>query len=350
LVHEAARLGSTHPSFELAAETMGRLLRIWISDSTVWRQHKEVTSQLEMQVEKEEQEIPYYVAWQDIAAMGWIPAEDPIEAHASVSIDGVKILTREDGYREVKMVSVSEVVVESASEECSLDLKRAAPGEDEPVDSAGDVRGRQDGLTLTAHSYRAVLGDKATFVPALRGELARRRVRTAGKISTPNDGADWIWDLTEKYLPSRRVEILDWPHAVENLAKASKAGWGEGTPEAQAWLEQRKTELWNGHLVQVKIGLEKLPQRYKERGKAIRQVKNYLDQHRKRLAYDRFRAEGLPIGSGTVESAARNLVTWRMKRGGQRWSEAGATRMLVAVGEVNSNRWDTQMQRLVKAG
>lgn len=341
---------------------MGRLLRIWISDSTVWRQHKEVTSQLEMQVEKEEQEIPYYVAWQDIAAMGWIPAEDPIEAHASVSIDGVKILTREDGYREVKMVSVSEVVVESESEERSLVLKRAAPGvdepmdstedvqgEDKPVDSAGEVRGRQDGLTLTAHSYRAVLGDKATFVPALKGELARRRVRTAGKISTPNDGADWIWDLTEKYLPSRRVEILDWPHAVENLAKASKAGWGEGTSEAQAWLEQRKTELWNGHLVQVKIGLEKLPQRYKERGKAIRQVKSYFDQHRKRLAYDRFRAEGRPIGSGTVESAARNVVTWRMKRGGQRWSQEGATRMLVAVGEVNSNRWDTQMQRLVKA-
>jgi hypothetical protein len=333
----------------MAAETMGRLSRIWISDSTVWRQHKEVAGQLETRLEKEEQEIPYYVAWQDMVAMAWIPTEEPIEAHASVSIDGVKILTREEGYREVKMVSVSEVVVEPEPEECSLDLKNVARGEDESVDCAEDIRGRQDGLKLTAHSYRAVLGDKTTFVPALKGELARRGVRTAAKISTPNDGADWIWDLTEKYLPPRRVEILDWPHAVENLAKAGKAGLGEGTPEVQAWLEQRKTELWNGHLVQVEIGLEQLPRRYKERGKAIRQVKSYVDQHWKRLSYDRFRAEGRPIGSGTVESAARNVVTWRMKRGGQRWSQAGATRMLAAVGEVHSHRWDTQMQRLAKA-
>jgi hypothetical protein len=328
---------------------MGRLSRIWISDSTVWRHHKEVVSQLETQLEKEEQEVPYYVVWKDVPAMAWIPPEDPIEAHASVSIDGVKILTREQGYREVKMVSVSEVVVEPESEKCSSEPEGTTQGEEGTMDAADEVRGRQDGIKLTAHSYRAVLGDKAAFVPALKGELARRRVGQADEISTVNDGADWIWDLTEKYLPKRRVEILDWPHAVENLAKAGRAGWGEGTPEAQAWLEQRKTELWNGQRVQVEIGLEQLPRRYKERGKDIRQVKNYFNQHWTRLRYERFRAEGRPIGSGTVESGARNVVAWRMKRGGQRWSDSGATRMLAAVGEVHSGRWDTQIQRLAKA-
>jgi hypothetical protein len=349
LVREAARLGTTQPSFEVAAETMGRLSRIWISDSTVWRHHREVTSQLERRLEKEEQEVPYYVAWKEVPAMAWIAPEEPIEKHASVSIDGVKILTREEGYREVKMVSVSEVVVELESEGCAVEQKSTTRSKKGSMESADEGQGRQDGLKLSAHSYRAVLGDKPTFVPALRGELARRRVREADEISAVNDGADWIWDLTEKHLPQRRVEILDWPHAVENLAKAGKAGWGEGTVEARAWLEQRKTELWNGQLVQVEIGLEQLPRRYKERGDDIRQVKNYVNQHWKRLAYDRFRAEGRPIGSGTVESAARNVVTWRMKRGGQRWSRAGATRMLAALGEVHSNRWDAQMQRLAKA-
>jgi hypothetical protein len=178
------------------------------------------------------------------------------------------------------------------------------------------ARGRQDGLKLTEHSYRAILGDKSTFIPALRAELARRRVRQADKITTPNDGGEWIWDLVQQYLPERRVEGLDWPHAVENLAKAGKAGWGEGTAEAKVWLEERKTELWNGELVKVELGLEALPQRYKERGKYIRQVKVHVDEHWKWLRYDLFRAEGRPIGSGTVESAARNVVTWRMKRGG----------------------------------
>ncbi|HEM61438.1 MAG TPA: hypothetical protein ENO24_04030 [Chloroflexi bacterium] len=342
-------MGTTQPSFEMAAETMGRLSRIWISDSTVWRHHKEVASQLEMRLEEEEQKAPNHIAWKDLPVMGWITPEKPIDKHASVSIDGVKILTREEGYREVKMVSVSEVVAEAESETCSLAPQTAEQGEEPTVTSDDEDRGRQDSLKLTAHSYRAVLGDKPTFIPALRGELARRRVTRAVQLSTVNDGADWIWDLTQRYLPDWRVEILDWPHAVENLAKAGKAGWGEGTPEAQAWLEQQKTELWNGELVQVEIGLERLPLRYKERGRDIRQVKAYIDQHWTRLHYDEFRAAGRPIGSGTVESAARNVVAWRMKRGGQRWSSAGATRMLTAVGEAHSDRWDTRMQHLAKA-
>ena len=338
-MRETARLGTTQASFGIAAETMSRLLRIDISGSTVWRHHKEVTGQLETHLETEEREVPYYVAFKDVPAMGWIVPQNPIETHASVSMDGVKILTREDGWREVKIVSVSEVMVEP---------EEAAGGAEETT-AASDDRGCQDGLKLTEHSYRAILGDKAEFIPALKGELARRRVRQAAEISTVNDGADWIWDLADRYLPKRRTEILDWPHAVENLAKAGKAGWGEGTAESQAWLEQQKAELWNGQLVQVEIGLGNLPKRYKERGDHIRQVKAYIDQHWARLQYDIFRSQGRPIGSGTVESAARNVVTWRMKRGGQRWSGLGARRMLVAVGEVHSNRWDTQMQHLAKA-
>lgn len=336
-MREAAWLGTTQASFGIAAETMGRLSRIDISGSTVWRHHQEVTDQLEVHLEMEERKVPYYVAWKDVPAMGWIASHNPIESHASVSMDGVKILTREDGWREVKIVSISEVIVESPE---------ATPGAEETVAASDEDRGRQDDLNLTEHSYRATLGDKAEFIPALKGELARRRVRQAAEISTVNDGADWIWDLTARYLPERRTEILDWSHAVANLAKAGKAGWGEGTAEGHAWLEQRKAELWNGQLVQVEIGLENLPKRYKERGDDIRQVKAYIDQHWTRLQYDIFRSQGRPIGSGTVESAARNVVTWRMKRGGQRWSTTGARRMLAAVGEVHSNRWDTQMQVL----
>lgn len=349
MVQESARLGATQPSFETAAETMGRLSRIGISDSTVWRHFQEMGSGLETQLEQEEQEIPFYVSLKDTAAMEWIEPQEPIKEDASVSIDGVKILTRDAGYKEVKIVAVSEVVAEPEPQKSVSEPKATADDGKGSQAAAEKGRGRQDDIKLTAHSYRAVLGDKAAFVPALKGELARRRVRTAAKISTPNDGADWIWDLVEKYLPERRVEILDWSHAVQNLAKAGKAGWGEGTAEAQVWLEERKAELWNGDVVKVELGLEQLPRRYKERGDHIRQVKAYIDQHANRLRYKTFREEKRPIGSGTVESAARNVVTWRMKRGGQRWSNGGAIRMLVALGEVHSGRWEARMQNLAQA-
>ena len=345
-MRECARLGATQPSFEVAAGTLARLGRVSLSGSTVWRYHKEVTGQLEKELE-EEQKLPPYVRQEDVAAMEWVTAHERIEKHASVSIDGVKILLRDDGYREVKIVSVSEVVGEP--EEAEPGTTAAGKREVDSAEEAGQGTGCQEGIKLKRHSYRAILGDKKSFIPVLKGELACRRVRQADKISAVNDGAEWIWDLVKTYLPERTVEILDWPHVVENLAKAGKAGFGEGTPKAQAWLEQRKAELWNGQRMQVEIGLYQLPLRYKERGNDIRRVKGYIEQHWKRLQYDRFRAEGRPIGSGTVESAAKNVVSWRMKRGGQRWSEAGALRMLAALGEIHSNRWDTRFQHLAKA-
>ena len=346
-MRECGRLGTTQPSFEVAAQTLERLGRLGISDSTVWRNHKEVTLQLEEALERE-QEIPPYVRQEDIPAMEWVPAQERIETHASVSIDGVKVLLRGDGYREVKIVSVSEVMGQTEEGIESGAMTGTACGGDLIAEEGQEGR-LQEKVKLKRHSYRAMLGDKATFIPALKAELACRRVRQADKISAVNDGAEWIWNLVETYLPGRTVEILDWPHAMENLAKAGKAGWGEGTEEARVWLEQRRAELWDGDLVQVRLGLDELPRRYKERGTAIRQVRDYIDQHWHRMQYDRFRAEGRPIGSGTVESAAKNVVSWRMKRGGQRWSEGGSTRMLAALGEVHSNRWDTRVHRLARS-
>jgi hypothetical protein len=348
LVRECARLGTTQPSFEVAAQTLVRLGRVGLSDSTVWRHHKEVALQLEEALERE-QEVPPYVRQEDMSAMEWVPAHERIEKHASVSIDGVKVLLQDEGYREVKMVSVSEVTEKTEDKEAEPGTMTVTECERDLIGEEGQGGGRQEKVKLKGHSYRAILGDKAAFIPALKGELACRRVRQADKISAVNDGAEWIWDLAETYLPARTIEILDWPHAMQNLAKAGNAGWGEGTAEARVWLEQRRTELWDGDLVHVQIALDELPRRYKERGTAIRQVRAYVDQHWHRMQYDRFRAAGRPIGSGAVESAAKNVVSWRMKRGGQRWSLEGATRMLAALGEVHSNRWDRRIHRLANA-
>lgn len=317
---------------------------------TVWRHHDEVASQVEVELEVEEQEIPAWVLWKDVEGMAWIKAQDPIEDHVSISIDGSTIPIRGEGYREVKMVSISEVVIEpKLGEICQADQAEGQPQEEGSAGSGEQVRGRQDGLKLRRHGYRAVLGDKETFAPALKVELVRRGVKDADKITTVNDGADWIWDLVHRYLPTKRVEVLDWPHALQNLAKAANAAFGEGSEEARTWLDQRETELWNGERMQVDCALHNLPRRYKDRGQAIRQVKGYIDGHWPRLCYADFRAEDRPIGSGTVESAAKNVVAWRMKRGGQNWSREGATRMLAALGEVHSKRWSATNKRFARA-
>jgi hypothetical protein len=299
---------------------------------------------METELEREEKEVSPFVIWPEGEAMGWIPAHDPIQAHASVSIDGLTVRIRDEGYREVKMVSVSEV---TEVEKAELPDWEGAGCEGLATRQAEE--GRQDRVKLERHSYRVVLGEKAAFAPALKAELARRRVYDGEDLTTVNDGADWIWDLVQSYLPAWRVEVLDWCHAMQNLAKASNAAWGEGTEESRLWLAARENELWQGQRMQVDNALHRLPRRRGERGKAIRQVKGYIDQHWEQIQYERFRQDGRPIGSGTVESGAKNVVQWRMKRGGQSWSRPGATRMLVALGELHSKRWSPTRGRFAKA-
>jgi len=359
VVREAARLGTTQPSFEIAAETFSRLTGLWISDTTVWRHHRNVTAGIERQMRQEERQVccPVFPGQE-------AKTHQPIGDHVSVSIDGTTVQIRGEGGREVKMVSVSEVVVRPKSGKSRRGKQPASgpglAGKQEPgqcdalvaTDDGGSStqrQGRQDGLKLTKHSYRTVLGDKAAFEPVLVTELARRQVAASARVTTVNDGADWIWEMADRLLPAHRVEVLDWPHAMQNLFKAGEAAWGEGKTKTYAWLAEREKDLWDGRVLDVRIALEQLPERRRARGKAIRQVREYIAQHEVRLDYRRFRDEGRPIGSGTVESAAKNVVGWRMKRGGQSWSRPGATRMLAVLGELHSGRWHEAWQRLAKA-
>ena len=60
----------------------------------------------------------------------------------------------------------------------------------------------------------------------------------------------------------------------------------------------------------------------------LRRERGYFTVNAGRMAYPTFRALGLPIGSGPVESAAKHVVQQRLKVAGARWSEPGATAML----------------------
>jgi len=53
----------------------------------------------------------------------------------------------------------------------------------------------------------------------------------------------------------------------------------------------------------------------------------YYRTNAHRMKYRLYREEGLPIGSGAVESAHRHVLQTRMKRAGQRWALPNARRM-----------------------
>jgi hypothetical protein len=51
---------------------------------------------------------------------------------------------------------------------------------------------------------------------------------------------------------------------------------------------------------------------------------SYLSNNQNRIDYQRYRQQGLMIGSGVVESSNRRIVTVRLKQSGMFWSKFGA--------------------------
>jgi hypothetical protein len=242
----------------------------------------------------------------------------PDSAVMSVSADGVMVHIRDEGWKEVKTVSISAV----------------------------EKRGEGDEAHLTHHSYRAGLWEANRFGQHLWAEACRRGVDQAKTVVCVNDGAAWIWALMFICF-ARRIEVLDWWHAVERLWTVATSGLSADA--ALVWVTTQKTHLYQDGLRQVLQAVRLLYPRGVALPEAVRQAVGYLFSHRRRLRYGTFRRLGYPIGSGTVESACKVVVQQRMKQAGMRWSRHGAQAMLALRCALLSDRWDETWTTLLPA-
>ena len=86
-----------------------------------------------------------------------------------------------------------------------------------------------------------------------------------------------------------------------------------------------------------------------ERRKVLRLQIGYLRDNLQRMDYPRYRRMRLPIGSGTVESACKNVIGGRMKLGGMTWSPQGADGMLQIRASQKSRRFESDFRALLAA-
>ena len=66
---------------------------------------------------------------------------------------------------------------------------------------------------------------------------------------------------------------------------------------------------------------------------------DYFTANQQRMDCRRYRELGLPIGSGTFESACKHVVAARMKQSGIMWSMPAATGMLQLRASIKSRRF-----------
>jgi hypothetical protein len=162
---------------------------------------------------------------------------------------------------------------------------------------------------------------------AVNADLARELVFVC-------DGAVWIWNLVELHYP-RAVQIVDWYHAEDRLKRVAHAAFIVER-DRHAWLEQVTTHLWNGQVEAVIRACQAVALGGEEAQRAV----TYFTNNAHRMQYDQFRAAGYLIGSGTVESGCKQIVTQRLKRPGAQWIVDGAVRTAKARAAWLSGDWD----------
>jgi len=128
------------------------------------------------------------------------------------------------------------------------------------------------------------------------------------------DGHDGIWNLFGQIGEKQeRIEILDWYHLIENLYKVG------GSFQR---IDEVKCFLWKGEVDAAISCFE---------GWSEPQVENfiiYLNKHKHRIVnYGYLQAEGISIGSGSVESKIKQIAH-RLKITGASWESGNVPQVL----------------------
>ena len=302
-----ALLGATQDSFAEAASVLERLTLVHVSPNTV----RAATEQLGAVL----------VATQaEQVALAQAGHADPpsLTAHPTrlyIAMDGVFAHVHERDWREIKVG-------------CCY-LTHPEPDRKHPD---------QFVIRAVHLSYVTALAPAATFGWHLWCEAARRGVLDADEVIVVSDGAHWIWNLASEHFPGA-TQILDWYHASAYIGAAASAIWAEGGAERATWIKTQLDDLWEGKVAAV---LKELA-RHRAVGAAVTDAMSYYTTHQDRMAYAAYRARGLQIGSGSVESGCKQLVSARVKQAGMIWDAAGAEAVATVRAWLKSARWAEAM-------
>jgi len=176
--------------------------------------------------------------------------------------------------------------------------------------------------------------DPATLVDRMIADVRQARLLDPDvNVGVVQDGAPELWSLTRTALEKLRdegiverwEEGIDRFHLVERLAAALEIT--EGNPVDRKVMLDEWIDLMDTMDSAIDSIDRYLTRRYCDLPKAkqaqLWEHLVYLTNNKDRMRYVTLAVDGLPIGSGVTESAAKTVVGQRAKKSGQRWSENG---------------------------
>ncbi len=289
--------------YEQAAQVWERIGHYAVPGVSIWRQTRTHGQRLKAYVERRQASV-------GLGRVMLPPAGLDHRQRKGISMDGGMVHLREEGWKEFKVGAVFDV---------EQRLERD-PRTGECVERAHGTR----------IDYCAVVGSVEDFRPAMWALGMQHDVLRAADSSVVGDGAEWIWNVADDCFPDS-VQVVDWFHACEHLADASLALYPNDENRAQRWFNQRRDDLFRGHVHPITLWLENCG-----RG----DLATYFHKHKRRMRYQEFCEDGYPIGSGTVESGVKQFKA-RLTGPGMRWTRPNAEIMLVIRGAALANTFDT---------
>ena len=166
---------------------------------------------------------------------------------------------------------------------------------------------------------------KTAVIEEVLQEVQRRDPHTAKTHVAVTDGERALQILVSKKL--KVTLILDLLHVLEKVWKAAHVFHPEGSLEAELYARLMSQRILEGNVAQVIKGLHQTVTKRRLFGakrKTLLAVAQYFHSNRDRMRYDEYLALGLPIASGPVEGACKNLIKDRMERSGMRWTPSMA--------------------------
>lgn len=204
-----------------------------------------------------------------------------------------------------------------------------------------DQKGRVEKSFAPLHD--ATLGNADLMFEMLEATLLELPLQQAARIVFIADGAEWIWPRVERLIwrlevsPNKVIQVLDYYHNSETLWELVQLQPKLKEKAQRSLYENWKTLMWNGDFSTLrKEGLQHL--RGKKRKQAITSL-NHFDRHAHRMVYPTFKEQGLPIGSGHVESAIRRVINLRIKAPGTFWKKDMGEYFLFLRSQLISGRW-----------
>lgn len=298
-----ALLGATQDSFVEAASVLERLTLLHLSPNSV----RDATEQLGTVLHQQQTQQVLSAQAGDALPQAVTPA--PTRLY--VTMDGVMALLHERGWSEVKVGC------------CYQTRSRCDPTDPARVE-----------VHAERLSYVTTLREAEHFGWQLWCEAVRRGVLEADEVVVLGDGAHWIWNIASELFPSA-LQILDWYHASQYVWQAASVIWGESGAQRESWAREQLDALWEGNVAAVLAVLEVAQQQ----GAAVEAALSYYRTHQGRMDYPSYRARGLQIGSGSAESACKQLVSARLRGAGMIWDAAGAEAVATVRAWLKSERW-----------